>query len=465
MVYVVGIIGGLLLAAVLAFLPFFVLLLGGELVLDWVPFLRGSRFVRMILKNLRRNLVRTSLTYLATFVLVFVVTMVWSVLYYLDNFLTAKTKSPKVIVSEKWQIRSQMPFPYSYTLSEGAANPQRPDDVRPLDTMTWQFYSGTTEPAKPAPANILVCIAMEPRKILTMMEDIWDDISTDQGKHRGQLKPEQEKLVEDYLQRMEATKNGLIVGTGRLRALEKEVGNHLTLSGIDFKGIDLEFEIVGKFPEGRYSEIAVMNRDYLNDAINSYPKTQGGAKHPLADKSLNLVWLLVSDQQAFNRLAEQIESSGLYQAPPVKCQTLSAEIVSALDAYEDLIWGMRWLLSPAILITMTLVLSNAIGISVRERRTELAVLKVLGFGPGQILTLVLGEALLIGAVSGLFSTFLSYATINHGLNQYVENLIYVPDNAIWWGPGMGALAALGGSVFPAMAACRVKVTDVFARVA
>ena len=45
---------------------------------------------------------------------------------------------------------------------------------------------------------------------------------------------------------------------------------------------------------------------------------------------------------------------------------------------------------------MALVIANAISISVRERRTEMAVLKVLGFRPGQILVLVLGEALLIG---------------------------------------------------------------------
>ena len=57
---------------------------------------------------------------------------------------------------------------------------------------------------------------------------------------------------------------------------------------------------------------------------------------------------------------------------------------------------MRWLLVPAILVTMALVIANAISISVRERRTEMAVLKVLGFHPTQILLLVLGEALLIG---------------------------------------------------------------------
>ena len=89
-------------------------------------------------------------------------------------------------------------------------------------------------------------------------------------------------------------------------------------------------------------------------------------------------------------------SSPEFTDPAVKCETASSGIASFLDAYRDLLWGMRWLLVPAILVTMALVIANAISISVRERRTEMAVLKVLGFGPTQIMMLVLGEALLIG---------------------------------------------------------------------
>ena len=59
----------------------------------------------------------------------------------------------------------------------------------------------------------------------------------------------------------------------------------------------------------------------------------------------------------------------------------SSGIASFLDAYRDLLCGMRWLLVPAILVTMALVIANAISISVRERRMEMAVLKVLGFSP------------------------------------------------------------------------------------
>ena len=76
---------------------------------------------------------------------------------------------------------------------------------------------------------------------------------------------------------------------------------------------------------------------------------------------------------------------------------------------------MRWLLAPACLATILLVIANAISISVRERRLELAVLKVLGFRPYQILILVLGESLLLGVGAGFISAGLTYGVINWGM--------------------------------------------------
>ena len=123
-----------------------------------------------------------------------------------------------------------------------------------------------------------------------------------------------------------------------------------------------------------------------------------------------------------------------------------------------------------ILASLALVISNAISISVRERRMEMAVLKVLGFRPLQILLLVLGEALLLGAGSGFLSSAATWWFINDvqgGLKFPIAFFpsFMIPDDALWWGPLVGGLAALLGSFSPAWSACMVKVTDVFAKVA
>src|SRR5260370_4558742 len=98
---------------------------------------------------------------------------------------------------------------------------------------------------------------------------------------------------------------------------------------------------------------------------------------------------------------------------------------------------MRWLLVPAILITMALVIANAISISVRERRTEMAVLKVLGFTPMQILFLVLGEAVLFGASSRFSCSPLASLLINKVSGALpvpigVFPALFVPSTAIWY---------------------------------
>src|SRR5207244_7619416 len=80
------------------------------------------KFLLLIFKNLLRNKVRTILTCMATMVLVFVVTMMWTVVYFLNDLTEKKTENLQAIITEKWQLPSQMPMSYAQPLSEGAAS-------------------------------------------------------------------------------------------------------------------------------------------------------------------------------------------------------------------------------------------------------------------------------------------------------------------------------------------------------
>jgi len=458
------VVGSVVGVAFFALLPFFAFLFIGETTLNALasfnPVSRAAKFASLMFKNLRRNLLRTSLAYLAIFVLVVVVVGVWSILAFLDLVTSEKKRDLKAIVTERWQIPSQMPFAYAQTLSQGA--PQKEGDliVGPEDSMTWQFFGGYTEKErdKQSRDNLVFFFAMEPRKTLTMMDGI------------EELTPEQLKQLAKALEIAEKDKRAVVIGADRLASMNKRVGESITVYGLNYRGIDLEMNIVGELPKGRWGQIGIMNRDYLNDALDAYPSTHKGERHPLAEKSLNLVWLRVPDSEGFKRVANQIMTSSTYTSPAVKCETAAAGIGSWLDAYRDLIWGMRWLLSPAILIVMSLVVANAISISVRERRGEMAVLKVLGYKPWQILLLVLGEALLIGAISGLLSAGLCQILVNGIIGGVPFGIAFFPSfeiapNAWWWGLSIGAATAFVGSVWPAWTAQQVRVADVFSKVA
>lgn len=407
------------------------------------------KYFSFVSKSLLRNLLRTSLTSLAVMVLVFVVTLVVSFLAVLDFVMMEKAKDLKAIITERWQVPSQMPYSYAPTLEKGAAS--RSGDVQPEDSMSWSFYGGTLDPEKRTRENMLFAFALDPRKLRTMMDDLEN------------LDPAvQQKLVEN--------KRGIIIGLEKLQAINKRVGERIKVTSMNYKDIDLEFDIVGTFPDGRYNNSAAMNRDYLLDALDAYPRTHNGTKHPMADKALNLFWLRVPDPETYRRVADQIMTSSLYTAPAVKIETASSGIATFIEPYRDLLWGLKWLLVPALLITMALVIANAISISVRERRTEMAVLKVLGFGPGRILALVLGEAVLIGAGSGLLSAGLSYFLVHIVMGGIKFPIAFIPmfdiyPDALWWGLLFGAATALAGSILPAWSARTVRVSEVFAKVA
>jgi putative ABC transport system permease protein len=240
-----------------------------------------------------------------------------------------------------------------------------------------------------------------------------------------------------------------------------------------------------------YQQIGIMNSTYLYEKINDYKNSSSnpnrGKPHPLADRSLALIWIRVRDKTTFEKVADLIEngvpSSGVSGGeggkagprrkvivdPEAKCETASSGVASFFDAYRDLIWAVKFLLVPAILITMTLVIANAISISVRERRTEMAVLKVLGFRPWHVLVLVLGEALVVGVLSGFLGGLLVYGGFNWTMGGIPFPVVWIgvfpiPGHALWWGPAVGLLTASFGSIIPAWSARTVKVSDVFAKV-
>jgi putative ABC transport system permease protein len=101
---------------------------------------------------------------------------------------------------------------------------------------------------------------------------------------------------------------------------------------------------------------------------------------------------------------------------------------------------------------------------------EFAVMKVLGYRPGQILFMVLGEALLVGTIAGLVSGWGFYFLVNEVFGGIPFPIAFFPvftisDWAPVWGLAIGSLTALVGSFIPAFNACRVRVAEVFGRVA
>jgi len=414
-------------------------------------------FLRLIIDNVFRSLLRTSLTMIATAILVLVVTCVWSILHFMQNATAEKSRNFKAIVTERWSIPSQMPPSYASSLAEGGKVDG--SGTKPDDTMTWSFIGGSTvkEASMRTTKNSLFCFALDPEKLVTMMDDL------------DNLQGEEARQWRETVNKLKKNRQGIILGHDRLRDLGKQVGDKFTFYSFNDRGIELDVEVVGMFPRGRYDASAAVDKTYFTALLDQYAG-KNGAPHPLAEKSLNLVWLKVPDTNTFTEVSDQISNSPLYKQPALKVESASNAIAAFLEGVKPILWLMQWILGPAILGTLALVMANAIGFNVRERRMEFAVMKVLGFQPWQILLIVMGEAMLVGIVASAGTAILIYYFVNNVMGGIPFPIAFfpkfrIPEVSILWGIGVGAGTALVGSFIPAWNACRVKVVDVFARVA
>jgi putative ABC transport system permease protein len=417
------------------------------------------KFFLLILKNLRRNKLRTFLTCLATMVLVFVVTMIWTIVYFLDDLTESKKGNLKAIVTVRYDIAGRMPLAYAGPLSQAAY--VKPGDKLPKDSMPWQFYFGTIDPERKTRESMVFLLACDVRKLP------WKEVKD--GKtilHKGFF-DDLDPIDPELRDKLEKTTQGCLIGKKRLKALKKQVGERFKVTAIDYTGIDLEFEIVGTLPAGRWDENAIMNERYLNAAIDAY-KGPANTKHPLDQKRIDMFWIEVQNKDDFSQVVEQVNTSPTFHAPPIKCETFASLITNFLDSYSGFIWFIKWVLVPGSMCSMILLIGNAISLNVRERIKEMAILKVLGFAPSHLLVLVLGEALLLGAGSGAISGTAIYGVANWlwgGIVLPGSDPFPVPVLAIIWGTSVGGGTALLGSVLPAWTARSVKASQVFARVA
>lgn len=411
------------------------------------------KLVLLILKNLRRNKVRSILTALAIFLLVAIFTLIATVIVFLENQMKEQSKDVLAVITERYRIPSRFDRKYMEDISSTGStlnsNLSNIEGFHGENTNLWHFTLFSLDPTMQDKDSFFFVIACWPDKINTMTDGLkgFDD----DGKLANLMRHPPVSGVDNI---------GIVLGPERLKKIKKKVGDvfkaiSLVHKGADGKQVEFELEIVGELPGGsRWAQGGFMDYEYLNRVLK--------AVNSDLDGKVNLGWIMTDTQESAIHSAGTIES----YLPDVKCETLSSAVSRFLEPFKDILWGVKWLLVPAIFSVMTVIVANAISITVRERRMEIAVLKVLGFGPSQIMFLILGEGILLGTLAGGLSATTVWALMN---NVKLQVLFFggfnVPDAALLWGFGAGAGTALIGSLGPAISARSVKVVDVFSRVA
>ena len=125
----------------------------------------------------------------------------------------------------------------------------------------------------------------------------------------------------------------------------------------------------------------------------------------------------------------------------------------------------------AVAFTILLVTANTMSMAIRERRTEIAVLKTLGYSSGLVLALILGEALVIGTIGGGLGVFIARGLIANlasipGIGTMLAQfppLALSPSLAAGM-LGFGALIGLLSGLAPALGAYRASITSMLRQV-
>jgi putative ABC transport system permease protein len=118
----------------------------------------------------------------------------------------------------------------------------------------------------------------------------------------------------------------------------------------------------------------------------------------------------------------------------------------------------------AVFFTLLLLTGNTMAQAVRERTSELAVLKTIGFSSRSVLMMVLGESVLLVLIGGVLGVGLS-AVLGPIISAGSGGTISLPD-VRWqsWATAIGLMIAIGLLVgaLPAIRAMRLNIVDALA---
>jgi putative ABC transport system permease protein len=253
---------------------------------------------------------------------------------------------------------------------------------------------------------------------------------------------------------------GAIIGRQLADRLGWQVGKRVHLTGTLFPG-GWDFTVRGIY-EGKTRAVdtsaLVFGYRCLNERLPDAEKDQVG-----------YYAVRIEDPSRSARLAATIDS--MFANSPAETKTESERAFQlGFVAMSSAILSAVRIVALVILAIILLVVSNTLAMSVRERTTELATLRALGFRPWHVMTFVLAESALIGLVAGALGAALA-PLVTHGFARIVAaRMASFPKpsleaSTVVLGVVAATLVGLLAGVVPAVKAARIPVAEGLRRVA
>jgi len=381
------------------------------------------KFLPLIWKNVWRRKFRTTFTLLSIFVafLLFGLLMTIRAAFSLGVDIAGLDR---LILIHK--VSLIMPLPYSYL-----GRLQTTPGVELATHQTW--FNGIYQ----EPANFFANMAVEPEKFLKVYPEF--------------------RVPPDQVNAWLADRQGAIAGRVLAERFGWKVGDRVPLIGTIWQpkqGQVWDFNLRGIYDgeDGIDKTQFFFRYDYLDENRAEGEGLVGWYVVKIADPSTAVALSRTFDEMFANSSAE------------TKTTTEKGFIEGFAKQIGD-IGAIMIAISSVVLFMFGLVAASTMAQSVRERTSELAVLKTLGFSGGTILALVLAESLSIVIVGGGLGLAVAWLFVQQGdpTGGLLPMFVLPPRDVAIGVALMAAMGVLAGAA-PAIAAMRLRITDALRRV-
>ena len=393
------------------------------------------KYLPYILKHLRKNWIRTLSTIMAMALCIFLIGTLQTLLRAFYGGMD-RTSTERLVIRNRVSLVFPLPLSYEPRL---AAMP----GVKRVAKVNWFGGGVPTATGAPDMKNFFPNFAVDAEPYLTMFPEY------------GLTDAEKRAFLDD--------RRGALIGPDLAQKFGWKVGSVFQLeSTIPPYRVGRPFEYVVKaiykVDRQRYpnhsGSIMLFHWKYLHESTRQ--RSQIGT-----------YYVQISNPTQAAAVAKSIDTAFENSDAETKTETEGQFLAGFLALIGDLALILNSI-GLAVAFTILAVSANTMSMSIRERRKEIAVLKTLGFSSTLVLTLVLGEAIVIGASGGalgvgLSALLLSQASSIPGFNGFGAALVLSPALLV----AMLALSAVIGllsGLTPAVSAYRSNITSMLRQV-
>jgi putative ABC transport system permease protein len=319
------------------------------------------RHIDLIMRNARRNRRRSSLTLASVAVslcLLGVLVAVYHSLFEPDD--TSPAQALRLVVHHRVSLAQSLLASYKQKI---AAVP----GVQAITT--WQWYGGTYGSGRDS-SDFFARFGADPADWFAVRPDI--QIPDDQR--------------DAFIHRQDSCICSRVLADN----MGWKLGQIISLTG-DIFPVDLRLTLVGIYFDPGKEEALIFNDKYLQEGLDP----NGGQRD-----TAGAFFVLVDNPDDVPVVAKAIDSMFDNSPAPTKSESEKAFALSFLSFMGNLKMFLA-AISGAVMFTILLVSANTVAMTVRERVRETAILRTVGFSPGEICGLILGEAGFLSLVGGV----------------------------------------------------------------